>query len=544
MDNISQSTTREFLFYCVLWGLLCIFQAWWTPIHADEAYYWCFSKTLAWGYFDHPPITALIIKISSFLFSGILGVRALTIVVQLLSLYLIFHLIDKENNNINKIKNFWTFIFCLPLFHIYGFITTPDVPLIFFGALFLNFYKKVIQTNKTSYYILWGITMGLMLLSKYHGVLLIFFIILSNPKILLNPKIYLAGGIGLTIWSPHIYWQYLNDWITFKFHLIERANNPKWFYPLEYIGNSLLIFNPFLIVLLVRVVTKKWSNLFERGLYFTLIGFIIFFGIQTFRDHVQPQWLVLTYIPLTVLLLNHLGEQQEFLLRRAFKISLPLLALAHVLLSIDLLPNDLDIFRQREAMEKIKEDAKGKPVVFINSYQNASLYNWYHKDDYAHSYSIVSSRKSQYSIWLKDTIHNNQEVFVPNKAGVKMQPNNHKKNGSFNSYLSFDKIKIKSEEDKFNTNGLFSIKIENSYNYQHIFSANELNILIVLYKKKRPIAHIQCKALNTYILEQSTNSKIKVDFGDLSSFDADAYGFAVTKHPWAVGAVYYRYPIH
>ncbi|MEM6320225.1 MAG: hypothetical protein AAF960_21330, partial [Bacteroidota bacterium] len=115
---------------------------------------------------------------------------------------------------------------------------------------------------------------------------------------------------------------------------------------------------------------------------------------------------------------------------------------------------------------------------------------------------IVSSRKSQYNLWFNDTIYNNQEVFVPNEGGLKMQPNSPKKNGSFNYYLSFDKKKTKSLEDKFNTKGTFKVSIENPYNYSHTISDNDLNIFIVLFKDKKAVAHVQSKAIESYTLEK------------------------------------------
>ena len=33
----------------------------------DEAYYWLYSKYPDWGYFDHPPLVAMLIKIGNFI---------------------------------------------------------------------------------------------------------------------------------------------------------------------------------------------------------------------------------------------------------------------------------------------------------------------------------------------------------------------------------------------------------------------------------------------------------------------------------------------
>src|SRR6201991_5312837 len=34
----------------------------WTPLTFDEAYYWMWSKHLAGGYYDHPPMVAYVIR--------------------------------------------------------------------------------------------------------------------------------------------------------------------------------------------------------------------------------------------------------------------------------------------------------------------------------------------------------------------------------------------------------------------------------------------------------------------------------------------------
>ena len=47
-----------------------------TPLSYDEAYYWLWSKTLAGGYYDHPPAIAFVIRAGTMLFGDTsLGVR-------------------------------------------------------------------------------------------------------------------------------------------------------------------------------------------------------------------------------------------------------------------------------------------------------------------------------------------------------------------------------------------------------------------------------------------------------------------------------------
>lgn len=42
--------------------VLNLVQASITELIYDEAYYWYYAQNLAWGYFDHPPMVAFMIR--------------------------------------------------------------------------------------------------------------------------------------------------------------------------------------------------------------------------------------------------------------------------------------------------------------------------------------------------------------------------------------------------------------------------------------------------------------------------------------------------
>ena len=62
------------IFYTA-WLVAGLLQSIFTELQDDEAYYWVFSRYLDWGYFDHPPMIALLIRLGTSLFGGELGVR-------------------------------------------------------------------------------------------------------------------------------------------------------------------------------------------------------------------------------------------------------------------------------------------------------------------------------------------------------------------------------------------------------------------------------------------------------------------------------------
>jgi 4-amino-4-deoxy-L-arabinose transferase-like glycosyltransferase len=145
------SKLKEFLFnpftlFLSIWGILNLLQAGLTTLNNDEAYYWMYSKHLAWGFFDHPPMIALMIRIGYFFFHNELGVRLIVVLSQLLTLFIIWMVTDEEQRK--KKENallFFMLVVIIPVFNIYGFIATPDAPLIFFSAIFLLVYKNYLD---------------------------------------------------------------------------------------------------------------------------------------------------------------------------------------------------------------------------------------------------------------------------------------------------------------------------------------------------------------------------------------------------------------
>ena len=56
----------------------------WTPLTFDEAYYWMWSKHLAGGYYDHPPMVAVVIRLGTMIAGDTeFGVRLVSILLAL-----------------------------------------------------------------------------------------------------------------------------------------------------------------------------------------------------------------------------------------------------------------------------------------------------------------------------------------------------------------------------------------------------------------------------------------------------------------------------
>ena len=172
------------LFYILLaiWVLIDLLQAIGTPLHADEAYYALYGRFLDWGYYDHPPMVGLMTFLSSLLFKGYLSIRFLTVLLHGVTVLLLGQCVEEKLTSNRAVVTFFAIAASIPIFVIYGFITTPDVPMLFFTALFFLLYKRYVKKPGWKLAIFIGISMAAMLYSKYMAVLVIGFVLLSNLR--------------------------------------------------------------------------------------------------------------------------------------------------------------------------------------------------------------------------------------------------------------------------------------------------------------------------------------------------------------------------
>lgn len=410
------------LFYILLiaWVIADLLVAIFTPIHADEAYYALYGQHLDWGYYDHPPMVAMLTAISSALFKGNLSVRFLTILLHGGTVWLIWKTIASEPPSRRNVLTFFAVAASLVMFSIYGFITTPDAPLLFFTALFFLLYKHYLDKPRWPLALALGITLAAMLYSKYMAVLVLGFVLLSNPKLLKDPKAWAAVLIAAVLFIPHIRWQFQNDFPSFQYHLADRNRQFMLRYPLEYFPNQLLVFNPVCLGIALWLCWKKrrTDDLFERSEIFTIAGFILFFWIMTVRGHAEPHWTTTVSIPMIILLYSELqkSEWRNWLVRGIVPVTVLLLA-GRIALPI-LGSEKLHLIGQQAKMQDIHQYCGETPVVFTTSFQDPSLYQFYNGKE-ATVISSFFSRRTQFDLWQSDLALQGKRVCLVGEAETK-----------------------------------------------------------------------------------------------------------------------------
>lgn len=416
-EHNEQSANRILLFFIFAWFILNVVQAAFTQIHPDEAYYWLYAQFLDWGYFDHPPMVALYIKAGDSLFHNPLGLRLVTVITNTLSIALLWQLVKPYGQNI---KLFILLVSSILLFHVYGFITTPDSPLFFFALLFFYFFKKYQEEDKIKWALILALVISAMLYSKYHAVLVLFFTVISNLKILKRPSFWLVVACSVLLFVPHILWQIKNDYPSLKYHLIDRSSSTwAWWYPVDYFWSQVLLAGPligwFLYILAWQV---KNNDAFIKTMRFNMYGIFAFFFVSTFKGHVEAHWTLLAYVPLLFLSyvsLNSKTEQPKWFKPLALT-NIGLILLLHVILIVPILKDNSYVkpyFYEKDWAKAISEKAKDNYVVFSSGFQDASIYNFYNRTVKGFNYDTRAYRKTQFEGWpIEDSLRNKKVYYV------------------------------------------------------------------------------------------------------------------------------------
>ncbi len=387
------------LFYTA-WIFIGLLQAYSTELLDDEAYYWVFSRFLDWGYFDHPPMTGLLIKAGYSLFPNELGVRLLIVLLSTSTIFLCEKLLEKKEQVL-----FYVICLSMAVLQIGGFLAVPDIPLMFFTALFFLCYKRFVANASLSNTLLLGLVTSFMLYSKYHAVLIILFSLLSNISLLKKWQTYIAGLIALLLFVPHLFWQYQHNWISFRYHLFESNVNPyKVSYTTEYILGQLLLAGPITgFIFWWATIKHVPKSLTERALKFTAIGIFIFFLISSFRGRVEANWTAPAIIPIMVL--SHQYLQDHIRWRKwtykLLPVTIILVLAIRIVIVFDVVPAKAvaERFHQyKNWPEEFKQKTKGLPIVFNSSYQKASKY-WFYSGQPSLSLNDYKRRRNNYNFW-------------------------------------------------------------------------------------------------------------------------------------------------
>lgn len=412
---MAMTAQRSALFIILFAALFSTLYNAFLPLHGDEAYYWLWSHHLQGGYYDHPPMIALLIALTNGVSEAEWGVRLVNIAAMSLSAWVIFLLIKALRDA--KAALWGVIIFeSVVLVHAGHTITTTDSPLILFWALSLWWTFRMLTRGRTADFMLTGLFVGAMMLSKYTAVLyvmaLLLFLLIRRRDLYFDPRLWLAALVALAVITPLLWWNYTHDWISFLFQLHHGGDKPQmmWNWFTELIGAQFGVFTPVFAAVLFTFLIKE--RLFYRDdiLFFLAVVTVFvlgFFLYKSLHTHIELNYTAPAYLCgtiLTAIILYDRAMKRTFVAGVVLALLLSLAARIGLLFWLPIVQDRM--YGNREAIALLQTHRHTQDALYANHLTVAALMTYY-LPDHPEVRIPTPSRFSQYTMWDDGSAYRN-----------------------------------------------------------------------------------------------------------------------------------------
>jgi len=242
----------------------------------DELYYIACGEHLAWGYVDHAPMVAWLVKLSRTLFGDSLFALRLFPAVAGAAKVLLTGLIARELGG----RRFAVVLACLCVLA-GGYLALDSFfsmnafePVFWMGCVY--FIIRAIKQNDSRYWLWFGLLAGLGLENK-HSTLFFGFgifvglLLTSSRRFFANRWLWIGGALAIALFLPNIIWEYRHDWATLELlRNVSATGKNVVLSPLEFIVQQILILNPLTLPIWLAGL---WYFLCDRdGKAYRLLG--------------------------------------------------------------------------------------------------------------------------------------------------------------------------------------------------------------------------------------------------------------------------------
>lgn len=253
--------------------------------HRDELLYMAMSEHIDWGYKEVPPFIAGISWFSyAFLGDSVFAMRVLPSIASALIVFLTGLFVISMNGRRFSVIVACSAMVISPSFLASGYLLQPVVFDQLFWVISAYLLLKHIQTRRTNYIYLLGLTVGLGLLTKYTMAFFIFSLLLAviispQRRILLNKAWIISFFIAFIIFLPNLIWQITHD-LPVIAHMKElRATQLDHIDPLKFITQLLITHASASVIWLSGLIYLFFTNSNKRYIFiaysFILVAIIL-----------------------------------------------------------------------------------------------------------------------------------------------------------------------------------------------------------------------------------------------------------------------------
>ena len=319
-DNISHGLLDNSRFWCcVLLGasMIRLLVAGIHPLFETECYYWMYSYNIDFGYFDHPPLLGVFLRLFDFWDPpSSLAARFHCVVDHFLCSILLYWYARNQFHSARAGIRTALLFNVIPIYSIMAIQNQPDAPLLLFWCATLLCFERSLATDKPLWWLLVGGSAGGALLSKFHAVPLVGSLLLhviffsKDRRCLTSPWPYLAGALAIACYLPNLWWNSQHGWVTYDFQLFHHAVGGE-FKLVHLVGVLLapfLLLSPWVYGYLAQTALRASKRCVVDMDRIVALGFwssvplFVFFVIVSFTKSVKLHWTAPAFIGLLPLM--------------------------------------------------------------------------------------------------------------------------------------------------------------------------------------------------------------------------------------------------
>lgn len=241
-------------------------------VFQDEAYYWMWGQHPALSYFDHPPLNAWLLGLSSAVFGWNVFALRLPVALSFLADVLAIYLISRRLAGSGWRDHFWVTLLLFlatPMFWLVSGLALPDhlllamclLAIVFFTRFFMDRAGGDRGADRDLY--LGALFLGLAGLSKYNAAFLALgvglYVLAAHRPLLREPRLWLAAGLTLLLQAPVAVWNATEGFASWAFILHGRHAGLRYSYD-GFLGLAfgiVILISPFLFWPIARFAAGR-----------------------------------------------------------------------------------------------------------------------------------------------------------------------------------------------------------------------------------------------------------------------------------------------
>jgi 4-amino-4-deoxy-L-arabinose transferase-like glycosyltransferase len=306
------------------------------PPNPDEAYYWLWGQHLDFSYYDHPPLQSWLQGwITTWFGISLLTLRSLNLFTNSIFFFSYYCILNYLYGDLARRYIWWLLLAILasPLYGVMLSLAWHDhlaIALSLLGAyLCIRFLDEYLANDKGANWRLYGSAIALSLahITKYNSLFMTLGLLAAIAthaqlrKLFRDIRLWVCVGIGAIAFMPVFYWNYSNNFLSFRFYANRSVDSGtlimRLLEPLGFIGISLLMLSPFVSWLLWQGF-RKAKGLYKRVALWTfiiptgLLMVISLFSTALYYWNIHAYLLLFPLLPLAIADFPHPPDHSSF----------------------------------------------------------------------------------------------------------------------------------------------------------------------------------------------------------------------------------------